>query len=138
VRPRCPTGRALALLAILAIFAVLVADGCSTIERVPGLGGLARPPDVGTASYYGMRHRGMRTASGERYDPRALTAAHPSLPFDTRVEVTNLDNGRSVVVRVNDRGPFVPGRIIDLSLAAARAIGMVEDGTARVRVRPVR
>ncbi|MNP62949.1 RlpA-like protein precursor [compost metagenome] len=90
--------------------------------------------ETGKASYYGKRHAGKRTASGERYDPGALTAAHRSLPFGTRVRVTNLDNDRSVVVRINDRGPFVRGRIIDISRRAADAIGMVRSGVAPVRV----
>lgn len=88
------------------------------------------------ASYYGRRHQGRLTASGERYDPRALTCAHPTAPFGARLRVTDLASGRSVVVRVTDRGPFAAGRVVDLSLAAARALGMVERGTARVRVEP--
>jgi rare lipoprotein A len=97
-----------------------------------------RPPgaraEVGIASYYGESFDGRRTASGARYDPRALTCAHPSAPFGTRLKVTDLDSGRSVVVTVNDRGPFAPGRVVDLSLAAARALRMLERGLARVRV----
>lgn len=89
---------------------------------------------TGAASYYGERFRGRRTASGERFNPDALTAAHRTLSFGTRLRVTNLRNGRSVVVRVNDRGPFHGGRILDLSKAAARRIGMVATGTARVRI----
>ncbi|BBM68271.1 septal ring lytic transglycosylase RlpA family protein [Rhodothermus marinus] len=88
----------------------------------------------GRASYYGARWAGQRTASGEAFDPEALTAAHPTLPFGARVRVTNLRNGRSVVVRINDRGPHVPGRIIDVSYAAARALGMVRSGTVPVRI----
>ena len=83
-----------------------------------------------TASWYG---HGQQTASGERFNTNALTAAHKHLPFGTRVTVTNRSNGRSVQVRINDRGPFVRGRCIDLSHAAARAIGM--DGLALVNVR---
>jgi rare lipoprotein A len=86
---------------------------------------------VGHASWYALHSR---TASGEMMNPSELTAAHRSLPFGTRVVVENLNNGRSVVVRINDRGPFVGGRIIDLSKAAAVSIGMVSSGTARVRV----
>jgi rare lipoprotein A len=77
---------------------------------------------------YGRKFAGRKTASGEPFDPKALTMAHPSLPFGTRVRVTNLENQRSVEVVVNDRGPFVPGRIADLSQAAARRLGMVADG----------
>jgi rare lipoprotein A len=89
---------------------------------------------TGTASYYGSRHHGKRTASGEPFNKNALTAAHRSLPFGTRVKVTNLNNDRSVVVRINDRGPHTRGRLIDLSRAAAEKLGMVRSGTARVRV----
>ncbi|MHC6227207.1 septal ring lytic transglycosylase RlpA family protein [Pseudomonas sp. X10] len=89
---------------------------------------------TGTASWYGSRHHGKRTASGERFNQNALTAAHRSLPFGSRVLVTNLGNQRSVVVRINDRGPHTRGRLIDLSRAAAEKIGMIRSGTARVRV----
>lgn len=87
----------------------------------------------GLASYYGWES-GRRTASGEHFDPNALTAAHRRLPFGTRVRVTAAGNGRSVVVRINDRGPFVRGRVIDLSHAAARAIGMIGAGVAPVSI----
>jgi len=89
---------------------------------------------VGVASWYGPGFHGNRTANGEIYDQYELTAAHPSLPLGTRVMVTNLENGRAVQVRINDRGPFVDGRAIDLSYAAARTVGMIGPGTARVRV----
>lgn len=89
---------------------------------------------IGVASWYGRAFHGRRTANGERFDMHALTAAHPTLPLSTRVRVTNLDNGRSIAVRVNDRGPFARGRIIDLSQAGARALGFEARGTARVRV----
>lgn len=89
---------------------------------------------VGEASYYGDKYAGRATASGERFDPRAMTAAHPTLPFDTRVRVTRLDTGASVVVRINDRGPFKDGRIIDLSKGAARRIDMLSVGVTDVRV----
>jgi rare lipoprotein A len=88
----------------------------------------------GMASYYGKSFAGRPTASGERFDPRALTAAHRDLPFGTRIRVTNLENGRSVTVRVNDRGPFAGGRIVDLSWQAARELDMVDSGVARVRL----
>jgi rare lipoprotein A len=86
--------------------------------------------ESGRAAYY----RGGRTASGERSGPGELTAAHRTLPFGTRVVVTNLRNGRSVTVRINDRGPYGRGRIIDVSTAAARELGMMQSGTAMVRV----
>jgi rare lipoprotein A len=86
----------------------------------------------GIASYYGAELAGNRTASGERFNPRALTAAHRTLPMGTKLRVTNKANGKSVVVRINDRGPFAKNRIIDVSHAAAQQISMVRSGTARV------
>jgi rare lipoprotein A len=91
----------------------------------------------GIASWYGPDFHGLATSSGERYDMNAMTAAHTTLPLPTWVEVTNLENGRHVIVKVNDRGPFVDNRLIDLSYAAAQALDMVRDGTARVEVRTV-
>jgi len=93
------------------------------------------PIQKGEASWYGAAHHGHLTASGEPYDMYRLTAAHPSLPLGAHVLVTNLKNGRSVEVRVNDRGPTVNGRIIDLSYAAARALGAVGDGVIPVTLR---
>lgn len=95
---------------------------------------LVRAVGTGYASWYGRAHQGRLTASGEVYDMRKLTAAHPTLPMGTRVRVTNLRNGRSVAVRVNDRGPTVDGRIIDLSYAAAQQIQAVGDGVVPVRL----
>ncbi|MBD2841476.1 septal ring lytic transglycosylase RlpA family protein [Erythrobacter rubeus] len=89
---------------------------------------------TGVASFYGRRFHGRRTANGERFDMNAMTAAHKTLPFGTKVRVTNPRNGRSVVVRINDRGPFTRGRTIDLSRAAAREIGMIARGHARVEL----
>jgi peptidoglycan lytic transglycosylase len=89
---------------------------------------------VGTASWYGREFRGSATANGERFDPHRLTAAHTTLPMPVLVRVTNLENNRSIVLRVNDRGPFVPGRILDVSEAAAEKLGFRDQGTARVRV----
>jgi rare lipoprotein A len=91
--------------------------------------------DRGIASWYGDDFHGKTTSGGESYDMYALTAAHKSLPIPTWVEVTHLGNGRTVIVKVNDRGPFVEGRIIDLSYSAAEAIGMLRSGTAMVEVR---
>ena len=93
---------------------------------------------TGIASYYGARFAGRKTANGERFNPSKMTAAHKSLRFGTRVRVTNLRNGRQVTVRINDRGPFVRGRIIDLSRAAASKIGMIQRGHARVRLERVK
>jgi len=86
------------------------------------------------ASYYGRRFHGRRTANGERFDMNAMTAAHKTLPFGTRVRVTNPRNGRSVTVRINDRGPYIRGREIDLSRAAAARLGIIQSGHARVRL----
>ncbi len=94
----------------------------------------AKPYQVGTASWYGEQFQGKQTASGEPFDMRDFTAAHPSLPLGTFVKVTNLRNGKAVVVRVNDRGPVVDGRIIDLSYNAARALGFKDRGVQTVRV----
>ncbi|MFL6861739.1 MAG: septal ring lytic transglycosylase RlpA family protein [Allosphingosinicella sp.] len=91
----------------------------------------------GEASYYGPGFAGNRTASGERFNPAALTCAHRSLPLGTMLRVTNVSNGRSVTVRVNDRGPFAPGRVLDMSLAAARDLGMIRSGKAMVRLEVV-
>ncbi|MBF2007734.1 MAG: septal ring lytic transglycosylase RlpA family protein [Chlorogloeopsis fritschii C42_A2020_084] len=88
----------------------------------------------GIASFYGYDFAGNRTATGERFNPEGMTAAHRSLPFGTRVRVTNTRNGRSVVVRINDRGPFIRGRVIDLSTGAARVLGMIGSGLAPVRI----
>ena len=96
--------------------------------------GCASSTSDGLASYYADKYQGHKTASGERFDTARLTAAHRTLPFGTRVRVTNLDNGRSVVVRVNDRGPFVSGRVIDLSPAAAKQLDMLRAGVARVKL----
>ncbi|HSD11151.1 MAG TPA: septal ring lytic transglycosylase RlpA family protein [Candidatus Binatia bacterium] len=93
--------------------------------------------ETGTASWYGPGFIGNRTSSGEVYKLSHMTAAHPTLPLGTRVMVTNLENGRTVEVRLNDRGPFAKGRIIDLSRAAAHEIGLIGPGTAQVRVESI-
>jgi rare lipoprotein A len=89
---------------------------------------------AGLASWYGEFHHGLRTASGEIFDMGELTAAHRTLPLGTQLRVTNLENGRVVRVRVNDRGPYVTGRVVDLSREAARALDMVERGVVPVRL----
>lgn len=89
---------------------------------------------TGMISYYGGKFHGRKTASGTRFDKHAMTAAHRTLPFGTRIKVTNLANGKSVTVEVNDRGPFAHGRILDLSEAAARELGMLGTGTAKARI----
>src|SRR5574337_879684 len=110
-------------------------SGCGLVRRAP------RPIETqpgavqtGTASWYGPGFHGNRTSSGEIYDQYDLTAAHQTLPLGTRVAVTNLQNNRTVEVRINDRGPFVKGRAIDLSYAAARNLGMIGPGTVPVRI----
>jgi rare lipoprotein A len=107
---------------------MVVVAGCGIRPPEPGR------PQTGVASWYGPGFHGHATTSGEIYDQADLTAAHPTLPLGTRAHVTNLDTGRSVDVRINDRGPFVKGRAIDLSYAAAHTIGIVGPGTARVRI----
>jgi rare lipoprotein A len=130
-------------LLLLIAFALLI-TGCAKKRRV-----VPAPPhavaslprvgyeETGIASWYGHPYHGRPSSSGEIYDMEKLTAAHRTLPFGTVVEVRNLANGRTVQVRINDRGPFVDGRIIDLSRAAAVAIGMWGAGTAKVRIRVV-
>lgn len=117
---------------------VLLATGCATTRTTPRQveAGAVRS-EVGEASYYAHKYHGRKTASGETYNMHELTAAHRRLPFGTRVRVTNLNNNSSVLVRINDRGPFVRGRVIDLSLAAARKLDMVRSGIAKVEVVPV-
>ena len=92
----------------------------------------------GLASYYGKGFQNKKTASGERFDLHSLTAAHKTLPFGTKVAVTNMHNGKTVKVRINDRGPFVKGRVIDLSRAAFAQIASVDEGLARVEIRIVK
>lgn len=120
----------LLLIALLAISAWLA--GCSA--RRPTDGPQRKVVDRGIASWYGPKFHGRLTANGEVYDMDGLTAAHKTLPFDSIVEVVNLDNGRSVTVRINDRGPFIRGRVIDLSRAAAKKMGLIGPGIARVEV----
>ena len=136
---------------ILPLVAALlwVIQGCAVMqEQREPLGGPAvanvvqprpvtlRPEraEIGQASWYGPRFHGRKTASGAIFDQSEYTAAHPKLPLGSRVRVINLENDKSVEVEINDRGPFVPGRIIDLSRAAARELGMLEDGLTRVRI----
>jgi peptidoglycan lytic transglycosylase len=125
---------------VLLALSVCGAAGCARRSvRVQSPAAPARVGSIetGVASWYGTPYHGRRAASGEVYDMEQLTAAHRRLPFETWVEVTNLSNGRSVDVRINDRGPFARGRIIDLSQAAARDIGMLGPGTARVQLRVI-
>jgi rare lipoprotein A len=135
---------ALLNLAVAGVCCLSVATSCTRI-RIPTPAGEEM---TGLASWYGDEFQGKPTSSREIYDMHDLTAAHRTLPFETKVMVTNLNNGRSVIVRINDRGPFVEGRIIDLSYAAASLLGMIGTGIVPVRleiladrgapVRPVR
>jgi rare lipoprotein A len=124
----------LLLSAVVPVLALLA--GCSravvTTRPVPPTTGVE---EVGFASWYGAQHQGRRTASGEVFDMNQLTAAHRTLPFGTRLLVTNRDTSRSTEVRVNDRGPFVEGRVLDVSYAAARQLGAVGAGIFPVRLR---
>ena len=114
------------------VMAALSSTGCATLGAYPG--SVRGNPEVGYASFYASRYHGRPTASGKAYDERGFTAAHRTLPFGTRVRVTNLANHRSVVVTVTDRGPFRRDRIIDLSKRAASELGSLRDGVMRVRV----
>lgn len=132
-------------MAIALVAAIGSLPGCAGSRQVAGSGGPKLSPAAsakaarhgarfGLASYYGRSFQGRVTASGEKYDAKKLTAAHRSLPFGTRVRVTNLANGRDVVVRVNDRGPNRMERIIDLSLHAAEKLKLGRPGITRVRI----
>jgi rare lipoprotein A len=117
--------------------ALLLCAGCATGRQAPG-GPRAGAVEEGLASSYADALRGHPTASGAPYDPAALTCAHRTAPFGARLRVTELESGRSVEVTVTDRGPFVRGRIVDLSRAAAAALGLLDRGVAPVRVERLR
>jgi rare lipoprotein A len=130
-----PSGRG--LLRSIAIGCVILASGCTSAPRFVSNSAPPIPSSgvhelTGIASYYAEEFNGRKTANGEVFDMNELTAAHRTLPFQTIVVVRNLDNGKDVQVRINDRGPFVGGRVIDLSLEAARQLDMLGSGTARV------
>ncbi|HEY7039116.1 MAG TPA: septal ring lytic transglycosylase RlpA family protein [Methylomirabilota bacterium] len=132
--PRLPALVAVSLLALLA--------GCSRAVVTTPITPTPEPPaagieEVGLASWYGTPHHGRRTASGEVYDMNQMTAAHKTLPFGTRLLVVNRDTSRTAEVRVNDRGPFVKGRILDVSYAAARQLGVTAEGVFPVRLRVI-
>jgi rare lipoprotein A len=124
----------LAALAALAALALGLPGGNALAEIAAATGRGDYSVQEGVVSWYGAQFHDRKTASGERFNSGAFTMAHPKLPFGTMVRVTNLRNGRSVVVRVNDRGPFVGKRIADLSQAAASEIGMMHKGVARARI----
>ncbi|CBV42148.1 RlpA domain protein [Halomonas elongata DSM 2581] len=121
---------------VLAMALVLL-SGCASDGMASESAGLT-PIQKGVASYYSDRFQGRTTASGVPFDQKALTAAHKSLPFGTKVLVTRRDNGRQVEVMINDRGPYVDGRVIDLSKSAARELGMLGRGVAPVELSYVR
>lgn len=116
------------------VCALLLFSACAAPAHPP-IRDTSIKPQIGMASWYGPGLHGGRTANGETFDQSALTAAHRTLPLGSLAEVTNVENGRKVVVRVNDRGPYAKGRVIDLSRAAAEALGFVDDGHARVEIR---
>ena len=120
--------------AVMAILLCLALAGCATNRYQP-----PKPSDTvrGMASWYGKDFHGKPTANGEIYDMYGITAAHRELPLGTVVDVTHLDNGRKIRVRINDRGPFIRGRILDLSYGAAQKLDMVNEGVARVEIRIV-
>lgn len=124
------------LLSVLILSAVGCAGSRATRSRpVRDTAPLTRKyTETGTACWYGPEYHGKQTASGERFDMNAMTAAHRTLPFNTKVRVTNLDNHASAVVRINDRGPFTPGRIIDVSRRAAQELGFERAGLCRCRI----
>jgi rare lipoprotein A len=123
---------------LIALIAATFAGGCAANRpyRVADPTSRAETPriETGMASFYGKKFDGRRTASGETFTIQGMTAAHPTLPFGTKVRVTNLYNGNKVVLRVTDRGPFRKGRIIDVSHRAAMLLGMVRLGVVKVRV----
>jgi len=120
----------------LCTFTLLALVGCGSTPK-PGTPVSSGHSESGMASYYGNEFHGRKTANGERFDQGKLTAAHRTMPFGTRVRVTNTQNGKSVVVRVNDRGPFVKGRIIDLSSSAFKSVASVNAGVIPVRIQVV-
>lgn len=115
---------------------LIAVSGCTTLSPPSTPAAVEQPTfaETGLASWYGRDHQGKKTAAGERFDMNQLTAAHRTLPLNTTVRVTNIENQRTVKVRINDRGPYVKMRIIDLSSRAARALAIADEGTARVRV----
>ncbi len=130
----------LALSLILFLLVGACAGGPARIGAAATGGRVGAPgvyTETGIASWYGAQYHGRQTANGERFDMNALTAAHKTLPMSTYVRVTNLDNGRSLVLRINDRGPFIRGRIIDVSRRGAEDLGFLQQGLARVRIEAV-
>ena len=135
-------GRPIYAGAALIAASLIIATGCghhgSTRVSVPATPAPVGWTESGVASWYGVPYDGRRTSSGEVFDMRAMTAAHRTLPFNTWLEVTNLKNGKQVEVRITDRGPFVDGRIIDLSMGAAERIDMIREGIVKVRLKVIK
>jgi len=132
-----PAPRLAVLYPLAGILVSLLVTGCSTMDSSSGPALYDSKPvsvEIGKASFYGGRDIGKPTANGERYHASNCTAAHKKLPFNTMVRVTNLKNGKSVLVRINDRGPFVKGRVIDLTVVPARQIEMISDGIVPVKI----
>jgi len=119
---------------LLTALMLIVLTGCATSTRDPGEVGGVVDVTEGLASYYGHQYHGRLTANGETYDENAMTAAHRTLAFGTMIRVTSKANGKTVILRVNDRGPFVDGRIVDLSFQAAKDLDMVRAGVVKVRL----
>ena len=142
---RTPTARSAAL--TFALTLALAASAQAQPVTAPAEPAAAMAPAVapatttdsadGKVAYYGHKFAGRKTASGQRFNPNAMTMAHKTLPFGTKVKVTNVANGKSVVVRVNDRGPSTPDRVGDLTVAAARKIGMVRAGVVQAKLEVV-
>lgn len=132
-RPPCQRGACARVVVGVALAGLVATGACAARRPLAAIEG----PAEGLASWYGAEFHGRRAADGSRYNMYALTAAHQTLAFGTRVRVTNLANDRSVEVTITDRGPFVEGRIIDVSFAAAQRLGMVGQGVTRVRLEVV-
>jgi len=129
-----PVAVARAVAAMLLLAGVVGCGGRPAPSTIPRYVPDKKYEEVGVASWYGKQYHGRKTASGETFKMNGLTAAHRTLPLGITAKVTNLDNGRSVKVRINDRGPFVEGRILDVSYGAAKKLDMVRAGLARVRI----
>jgi rare lipoprotein A len=139
MQPDGRAGRGILALRVAALALLVAVAACTAVPPLPAPpapAAVEQPTyaETGMASWYGRDHQGKKTAAGERFDMNQLTAAHRTLPLNTTVRVTNIDNQKTVKVRINDRGPYVRTRIIDLSSRAARALDIVDDGTAKVRL----
>jgi rare lipoprotein A len=138
MQPDGRAGRGILALRVAALALLAAASACTAVPppAPPAPAAVEQPTyaETGMASWYGRDHQGKKTAAGERFDMNQLTAAHRTLPLNTMVRVTNIENQKTVKVRINDRGPYARTRIIDLSSRAARALDIVDDGMAKVRL----